>query len=101
MKKILVLCNHTTLDEIPARIESNEQIQINAVSPNQNLRLQIENITHQILTNLNPISKDLLEIASYIYYADCSIKRGSDRDAFAEDWKRKFNFVIPVNNPDL
>jgi len=101
MKEILVLCNHTTLDEIPTRIEFDEQIQINAIPPNQNLRLQIENITHQILSNLNPISKDLLEIASYIYYADCSIKRGSDRDVFAKDWKRKFNFVIPVNNPDL
>jgi len=101
MKEILVLCNHTTLDEIPTRIEFDEQIQINAIPPNQNLRLQIENITHPILSNLNPISKDLLEIASYIYYADCSIKRGSDRDVFAKDWKRKFNFVIPVNNPDL
>jgi len=101
MKKILVLCNHTTLDEIPTRIEFDEQIQINAISPNQNLRLQIENITHQILSNLNPISKDLLEIASYIYYADCSIKRGSERDVFAKDWRRKFDFVIPVSNPDL
>lgn len=101
MKEILVLCNHTTLDEIPTRIEFDEQIQINAIPPNQNLRLQIENITHQILSNLNPISKDLLEIASYIYYADCSIKRGSDRDVFSEDWRRKFDFVIPISNPDL
>lgn len=101
MKKILVLCNHTTIDEIPTGIEFDEQIQINAISPNQNLRLQIENITHEILSNLNPISKDLLEIASYIYYVDCSIKRGSERDVFAKDWRRKFEFLIPVNNPDL
>jgi hypothetical protein len=101
MKKILVLCNHTTSEEIPAEVEYDEKININAYPPGQNLRLEIENITHRLLDNLTAISQDLLEIASYVYYADCSVSRGSELDVFAEKWKRKFIFFIPVSNPDL
>jgi hypothetical protein len=101
MKKILVLCNQTSRREVPPGIEYDEEIVINAIPPNDNLRLRIENITHQILTNLNSTSQDLLEIASYIYYADCSIRRGSDADVFGKNWKRKFEFFIPISNPDF
>lgn len=101
MKKILVLCNHATLGEIPPGIEYDEQIYINSSLPDQNLRLQIENITHKLIKDIGILSKDLLTIASYVYYADCSVRRGSELDVFAKDWKRGFNFYIPVNNPDF
>jgi len=101
MRKILVLCNHATLQDGPRGIEYDEEIEINASSPDQNLRLRIENLTHKLIKDISVLSRDLLEIASYVYYADCSIPRGSDRDVFADDWKRKFIFYIPISDPDF
>jgi hypothetical protein len=46
---------------------------------------------------------DLLEIASYVYSADFSTKRGGTwyDDGTTESWDRDFLFVIPVREPDF
>jgi 7-cyano-7-deazaguanine synthase in queuosine biosynthesis len=101
MDNILVTCNHCKPSETPKTVSVNKRVSINASSPGKNLQLNIDNITHKILNELKPLAQDLLEISSYIYYADCSINRGSDKDVYAERWRRNFTFVIPVSNPDL
>lgn len=101
MDNILVTCNHCKPSEIPKTVSVNKRVSINASSPGKNLQLNIDNITHKILKELKPLAQDLLEISSYIYYADCSINRGSDKDVYADRWRRNFAFVIPVSNPDL
>ena len=84
---------------MPGKTSYDATIAINPNAPRQNLKLHIESITHQILSELNPLAHDLLEIAAYVYYADCSISRGRETDVYAEKWQRKFNFIIPVSNP--
>jgi 7-cyano-7-deazaguanine synthase in queuosine biosynthesis len=101
MIKILVPCNHCRNDEIPASITFDKKNPINAIPPKRNLKLHIDNITHAILKTINPLAQDLLEVAAYVYYADCSEKRGSEVDVYAERWRREFEFVIPVSNPDI
>jgi 7-cyano-7-deazaguanine synthase in queuosine biosynthesis len=73
---------------------------INPLPPKQNLRLRIDNITHRILTTLAPQAQDLVEIASYVYYADCSVSRGTEADVYGDAWRRTFHFVIPVSDPN-
>ncbi len=57
-------------------------------------------VLHQ---HLSPRLVDLLEIASYVYSADCASSRGkawADDDS-TEPWGRDFAFVIPVREPDF
>jgi hypothetical protein len=52
---------------------------------------------------LSPRLIDFLEIASYVYSADCATPRGkkwTDNDS-AEPWSRDFSFVIPVREPEF
>ena len=100
MKKILVPCNRCKKNEIPKNITFDETIPINASQPNQNLKLWIHNITHEILRELNPLAQDLLEIAAYVYHADSSVKRGTRKDVYADSWRRHFYFVIPISDPE-
>lgn len=101
MNKILVLCNHSDINDVPTGISYGEKLLINPSPPEQNIALHIDNITHRILSNLNPLAHDLLEIAAYIYYADCSIRRGAETDVYADKWPRSFEFVIPVSDPNI
>ena len=83
MNKVIVFCNcdegkvGTKYKELDSDISI---INIITSGTKKNLKIQIDNITHKILSNLDPKAKDLLEIASYIYYADCSTSRGSGKD---------------------
>lgn len=99
MDKILVICNQGNGKALSGKESYEETIVINPNLPKQNLKLHIESITHQILSELNPLAHDLLEIAAYVYYADCSISRGRETDVYAEKWQRKFDFIIPVSDP--
>jgi hypothetical protein len=52
---------------------------------------------------LSPRLIDFLEIASYVYSADCATPRGkkwTDDDS-TEPWSRDFSFVIPVREPEF
>src|SRR5690606_10013149 len=46
---------------------------------------------------------DFLEIAAYVYAADCAVARGKGwmRDGSRESWDRDFKFVIPVSDVDF
>ena len=99
MGKILVICNQSNGKALPGKASFDETIAINPNFPRQNLKLHIESITHRILSELNALARDLLEIAAYVYYADCSISRGRETDVYAEKWQRKFDFIIPVSDP--
>jgi len=99
MSTTLVLCDHSDSKGMPHTVLSDKTLSINPTPPEQNLKLHVDNITHGILTDLNPLAHDLLEIAAYTYYADCSVRRGEDANVYADRWQRKFDFVIPVSNP--
>jgi len=100
MRNVLALCDHAG---IPNGLDSDtfELLPINPDSPKQNLRLEVENISHVLLKNLNDTARDLLDLAAYVYYADTSISRGTTKDVFDEDWVRSFTFVVPVRRADI
>src|SRR5262249_36608929 len=53
--------------------------------------------------HLSPRMIDLLEIASYVFTADCATSRGNEwtDDDSTEAWGRDFAFMIPVREPDF
>ena len=94
MKKILVHC-----DKASAEIQNglfDHEIQICQSGASRNLRLEVENISHWLLKNLEPICHDLLDIATFVYYADNSVPRGTEKDLYTDNWVRNFHFIIPV-----
>ena len=67
-----------------------------------NIRLQIEDISRRLLTQIPDADIDLLEVASYIYAADSAVARGGQTDAgLGRNWRRRLRFVIPVRRPEL
>jgi 7-cyano-7-deazaguanine synthase in queuosine biosynthesis len=66
-----------------------------------NINLRLEDLAKIFEKHLTSRLKDLLEIAAYVFSADCSTSRGegwSDRQATKESWSREFQFIIPVRD---
>jgi len=60
--------------------------------------LLAESIGPQIFENLSSISRDLFDVACYVYAADRLISRGTEKD-LGDRWRRKLVFALPVRNP--
>jgi len=78
-------------------------VRLDAVGRNPNVHIRFENVAKVFRQNLSPRLIDFLEIASYVYSADCASPRGkkwTDDDS-TEPWSRDFSFVIPVREPEF
>src|SRR5215468_11323915 len=79
-----------------------KRLDLNLHGPSANVRLEIGDISRRLLASISDLHADLLEIASYIYAADSAIPRGGLTDKkLGAQWRRTFQFVIPVRNPKL
>ncbi len=84
----------------PPRAKQDDLLALDLNGPNQNVNLEITNITQRLASDLPDVLADLIEIAAYIYSADQAVTRGGDGVvAFGQDWRRKFIFHIPVRAP--
>ncbi len=96
MSRALVIL-HTGLQQTPSvrRGEFDQRIDLRLDGANPNLAIEVENIEEKIVANLSPIAKDLLELASVLYVADTSIRRG-DTDVYGREWQRRIHIVMPM-----
>src|SRR4051812_23446098 len=66
-----------------------------------NVRLTIANLHEKFYKPVPATFLDLLEIATYVNVADHATSRGKmDVDTFGEQWRRTFEFRIPVRVPE-
>jgi 7-cyano-7-deazaguanine synthase in queuosine biosynthesis len=66
------------------------------------LRLELEDLHGKLFKPVPKQFEDLLDIATYVYCADQATSRGGlDVDTFGGRWRRRFQFHIPVREPDL
>ena len=66
------------------------------------ITLQIEDIRTQLYKEVPARFHDLLDIATYVFAADQSIKRGAkDVETFGGNWRRRLHFVVPVSDVDF
>jgi hypothetical protein len=97
----LVLCSG--VDAAPDLASRRTVLRLDSVGNKSNVNLVFENVARVFLRDLAPRLVDLLEIAAYVYTADCAVDRGDDawqKDAI-EPWTRDFTFVIPVRDPSF
>jgi hypothetical protein len=80
-----------------------KRIELDSIGKDPNVHIRIENVARVLQRQLTPRLTDLLEIAAYVYAADCSTQRGKKwTDEYStEPWGRDFAFVIPVREPDF
>ena len=68
----------------------------------ENVQLRIEDLHETLFRDIAPQFLDLVEIAAYVYCADQARRRtGQDTDTFGGDWRRDFNFHVPVRCIEL
>lgn len=96
----LFLCSGVHLTE--GGISSNKQqvIELDSLGDKPNVNIKLENVTDFFKKHLPERLIDLLEIAAYVYAADCSTNRGEEwtNDRTTESWGRDLQFIIPVRD---
>jgi hypothetical protein len=97
----LFLCSGATLARNDPLEAGRKQILLDSIGANPNVNIRFENVAKIFERHLSPRLTDLLEIAAYVYAADCSTRRGTqwtDEDS-TEPWGRDFAFMIAVREP--
>ena len=85
----------------PARTERH-QVYLDAISDDPNVKIRFEDVARTFQHNISPRLMDFLEIASYVFTADCSTQRGEWKDENAEEpWRRDLAFLVGVREPDF
>jgi 7-cyano-7-deazaguanine synthase in queuosine biosynthesis len=75
---------------------------LNIAGSNRNVELRISDIRRTLVINIPDVLTDLLELATYVYCADGTVRRGgSAMSQMGRDWRRRFRFVVPVRRPDV
>ena len=96
----LILCGgvKSTKDD-PLRA-GRHAIELRTHGATANVNVRLEDLAKAFEQHLSPRLEDLLEIAAYVYTADCATQRGGNwaDDDTTEPWDRDFHFVIPVRD---
>ena len=96
----LVLCGGAAVSEADPRREGRLAIALDTAGGNANVNLKLSDVAGALCEEIRPRLVDLLEIATYVFAADCATNRGhgwADGGA-TEGWDRDFSFVIPVRD---
>jgi 7-cyano-7-deazaguanine synthase in queuosine biosynthesis len=86
-----VICCGAENRSHPARADRYTRF-LSVDEPGRNLLCRRRKIERAIGKRLSPISRDLLEVAAYIYAGDVVVHR-------TQRWRRSIRFVIPVRHP--
>jgi hypothetical protein len=98
-----VLCGGITLSESDPVRNGRHVVELNARGTDPSVNIRVMDLAKVFLNHLSPRLEDLLEIASYVYSADCATSRGGEwtDGKSVEPWGRDFQFVIPVREPEF
>jgi Queuosine biosynthesis protein QueC len=76
------------------------RINLDAIGDHHNVNIRFEDVARTFQHNIPPRLMDFLEIASYVFTADCSTQRGEWKDGNSEEpWGRDLAFLIGVREP--
>jgi len=86
----------------PRDREQKAKVLLHLWGNDRNVHLTISDISEKMVANIPPVLVDLLEVATYVYCADQATTRGGDGARnYGANWRRRFQFHIPVREPRL
>jgi hypothetical protein len=99
-KPRLVLCGGVEVAQDDQLRKDRHAIELRTDGANANVNVRLEDLAKVFDQHLSPRLEDLLELAAYVYTADCATRRGGSwaNDDTTEPWDRDFQFVIPVRD---
>lgn len=66
--------------------------------PNRNMTVKIHDFASRLIPRMPDRTRDLIEIAAFIYAADRLVKRGRTDQVEFENWARELTFCVPVRD---
>ena len=98
MTRHLILCGGLE----PCQGENGQKHQLTIADVPGGIDLRVEQLQRQMVSEIPDILIDLLDIAAYVYAADSKVRRGGPHmKHVGAQWRRQFQFAIPVRNPEL
>ena len=99
----LFVCSGAKIAASDSGAKGRHRVDLDSVGPKPNVHISFQNIAKIFRHDLSPRLIDFLEIASYVFSADCATPRGTQwtDDDSTEPWGRDLAFVIPVRQPDF
>src|SRR5258708_13486430 len=91
--KINIICDCLHLDKHKREL-AERPIYLSTDPHRGNVYLNLEGLAQDLGCDIDSLSRDFCEIASYIYVADKALPRGE----FGH-WGRSLSFLVPVRNP--
>jgi hypothetical protein len=97
----LFLCSGATVAASDPVAKGRHCVELDSVGSKPNVNICFEDLAKVFRHDLSARLVDFLEIASYVFSADCATPRGKKwtEDESTEPWGRDFAFVIPVREP--
>src|SRR5207244_6844136 len=100
IKPRLILCGGVEVAKDDPLRKERHAVELRTHGPQANVNIRLEDLAKVFDQHLSPRLEDLLEIAAYVYTADCATRRAGNwaDDDTVEPWDRDFHFVIPVRD---
>ena len=97
----LFICSGAQVASDDPLASDRQLVELDSVGSGANVNIRFENVAKVFHKHLSSRLVDLLEIASYVFSADCATGRGTEwtDESSTEPWSRDFAFVIPVRDP--
>ncbi len=96
----LFLCSGVSVPADDPLRACRHAVELSTQGEDANVHIRLMDLARVFDRHLSPRLEDALEIAAYVYAADCATPRGgawADDDT-TEPWKRDMRFVIPVRD---
>jgi len=97
----LFVCSGATVAGSDSIARGRRRVDLDSVGTKANVNIRFEDVAKIFRHDVSARLVDFLEIASYVFSADCATPRGKrwSDDESTEPWGRDFAFVIPVREP--
>lgn len=92
IKPRLILCGGLIVAEDDPQYKGRHTVTLSTIGTGANVNVRLEDVAKIFLQHLSPRLEDLLEIASYVYTADCATRRNGNwaDEGAIEPWQRDF-----------
>jgi hypothetical protein len=99
----LFVCSGAKVTTSDPLAKGRYRVEFDSIGPKSNVHISFENVAKVFQQDVSPRLIDFLEIAAYVFSADCSTARGTEwaDNNSTEPWTRDLAFVIPVRHPEF